>query len=442
MERCFRLLAGLFLFVSICSCNFSKIEEFELGQDFVNSNSGVVLIDTMNFYASTVQYDSIITSSLSSLLVGGYTNSYTGTVTCSPHFEINAGSFTIGDGTLIYDSVLIKMNYNGYYIGDTTKLMSFQVRQISQKLKPDDNGYLYNTSSFQLYDQLLGEARFYSQPHSQKDFYVRLSDQLGNTLFKKIIDKNDTVQNSTYFKEYFKGVVLVSGENQNTVTVGFAKDSIAVRIYYHPELNPNDNKDKFYFSFPIDASGIGYNKIGYNSRGSNLELIGQNKNELQSPQTDNQTMIQAGSGIYTKIKIPGAHFLKGYGKNVVFIGAKIQLTPVVGSYSEANPLPDSLSVYVVDRKNRIISQLSNSLGYLDAYKVLPVGFDKVPYYEVDITPFFTSELADPGITNQSLFFGSVASKLGSTVNPIAFTRTRSGKENIKLSVYCYLQKND
>ena len=42
------------------SCNLSKIEEFELGQDFVDSNLGVVLIDTMNIYTSTVRFDSII----------------------------------------------------------------------------------------------------------------------------------------------------------------------------------------------------------------------------------------------------------------------------------------------------------------------------------------------------------------------------------------------
>ena len=442
MERCIRFLAAVLLPGFFCSCNLSGIEEFELGQDFVRSGSGVVLIDTMNFYSSTVRYDSIITSSSGSFLVGGYTNQYTGTVTCIPHFEINSGSFTIGDGTLIYDSLLIRMNYNGYFAGDTTRLMSFQVRQVAQKLELDDNGYLYNNSSFQLYDLPLGETRFYPHPKSTKDFLIRLSDQLGNTLFNKIIDKDDTVQYSTYFKEYFKGLALVSAQNQNTAVVGFAKDSISVRVYYHPELNPDDKKEKFYFSFPIDASGVSYNRIKYNPEGSHLEAIDQNKNELSSSQTDNQTMVQSGSGIYTKIRIPGAHFLKGYGKNVVFIGAKIRLTPVKESYSDSNPLPDSLSVYVADRKNRIISQLSNSNGNINAYKVIPAGFDQLPYYEADISPFFTSEMASSGITNQSLFFGSVSSKLGSTVNPVAFARVGSGEKIMKLSVYCYLEKSN
>src|SRR5665647_2493601 len=156
MKRCLRFIGGLFLIAFLFSCSLSKIEEFELGQDFVDSSSGVVLIDTMNIYTSTVRFDSIITSGLSSLLVGGYMNGGTGTVTCSPHFEMTSGSFTISDD-LVYDSLVIKMKYDGYFIGDTTKLFSFNVNQLAEKLVLNDNGYLYNTSSFQLYDKSLGE---------------------------------------------------------------------------------------------------------------------------------------------------------------------------------------------------------------------------------------------------------------------------------------------
>ncbi|HZK94961.1 MAG TPA: DUF4270 family protein [Prolixibacteraceae bacterium] len=440
MERCLRFIGGLFLIAFLFSCNLSKIEEFELGQDFVDSSSGVVLIDTMNIYTSTVRFDSVITSGLSSLLVGGYMNGATGTVTCSPHFEMTSGSFTIIDDDLVYDSLVIKMKYDGYFIGDTTKLFSFNVKQLAENLELNDDGYLYNSSSFQLYDKNLGEARFYPKPRSTIDFNVRLSDSFGKEFFNNIINKIDTMQTSSYFKEYFKGIALVSNENQNAAAIGFAHDSIALRVYYHEEVTAAPVKEKTYFSFPVDASGIWFNQIIHNTTGGLLETISQHKNELQSTQTMDQTMIQAGNGIYTKIAIPGADYLKGYGKNVVFIGSTIQLTPLKDSYSDLNSLPDSLSVYVADRQNRITSQLSSTTGYIYANKIVPAAFDKLPYYEVDISSFFTTEIAT-GLSDNSLLIGSVASKAGTTINPIVFARTGSGKEIVKMHVYCYLDKS-
>jgi len=77
MERCFRFIVGLVLMTTLFSCNLSQIEEFEIGEGFVDSNAGVVLIDTMEVLTSTVCLDSIVTSGLNSLLVGGYKNSFT-----------------------------------------------------------------------------------------------------------------------------------------------------------------------------------------------------------------------------------------------------------------------------------------------------------------------------------------------------------------------------
>ncbi|MCX6238248.1 MAG: DUF4270 family protein [Bacteroidia bacterium] len=442
MERCFRFIVGLFLMASLFSCNLSSIEEFQLGENFVDSNSGVVLIDTMIVNTSTVRFDSIITSGVSRLLMGGYKNLFTGTVTSNPNFEIASGSFTIVDTDLVYDSLVVRMNYDGYFIGDTMKLITINAKQLTKQLKLYTNSsYLYNTSSFQLADESLGEMRFYPHPNSKTDLNLRLSDKLGEKLFKDIMNKADTVSNTTYFKDFFKGLSLVSKENQNQAAVGFVKDSLSLRVYYHEVVKETESKRKTYFSFPFDASGVWFNQITHNAVGSLLGTIGQSKNVLPSNQTSDLTMIQPGIGIYTKIKIPGVSYLKGYGKNVAFIGSVIQITPLKDSYSETNPLPDSLSVYIADRKNQITSQLGYSTGYVYANKVVPADFDKLPYYEIDITPFFTSELAKSGISENSLLVGTVASQSGITINPIVFSGTDSNKEIVEMHVYCYLDKS-
>lgn len=434
-------IVGLISIVTLDSCNLSKIEDFELGRDFVESNSGIVMIDTMNVLTSTVLMDSTATSKLTSLLAGGYRNSFTGTVTSSPYFEINNGSYTISDDDLIFDSLVIRMNYNHYFIGDTTHLFRFNIRQLAEKMELRDDGNLYNNSKFQLSNESLGEARFYPQPHSTKNIYVRLADQFGRNLFDKIINKNDTVQNSSTFKEFFKGVALISKENENSAAIGFSPDSMSLRVYYHEEITSTEViRAKTFFSFPFDASGIWYNKIDYNSKGSLLETIDKNKNELSLSSTSNQIMVQAGSSIYTKIRIPGISRLKGYGKNLAFVGAKIVLTPLMKSYSTTNPLPDSLAIYNADLKNRITSQLSISEGQIYAIKVKPAEFDQSPYYVADLTAFFTSQLANPDLSENSILVGTVPSKSGTTINPVAFGRTAISKSVAQMSVYCYIDK--
>ena len=327
MERSFRVIAGFLFLASVFSCNFSKIEEFKLGKDFVASTSGVVMIDTMRIVASSVHYDSIVTSKLGRLLVGGNQNSFTGTVTCSPYFQIHSTSLTSTlPSNLVYDSLVVKFNYDGYYVGDTTKAIKFSIKQFAPKLgynsngslynispfKLDATGFLYNTSSFIMTDGSLGEVQIVPRPHSDKDFYFRLSDNFGKSLYDKILAKNDSMQNLLYFQVFLPGIALVSAENQNQSAVGISQSSVALRVYYHELVTPAPVTAKSFFNFPVDASGVWYNQILYNSEGSFLGNISHNSNplmtntELSSTNTYNQTMIQGGSGVYTKIRIPGA----------------------------------------------------------------------------------------------------------------------------------------
>jgi len=441
MERYFRFIAGIFLVAALFSCNLSNIEEFQLGANFVDSNAGVVLIDTMLINTSTVRYDSIGTSGVNVMLVGGYKNDYTGTVTSNPVFELSSGVFTLIDKDLVYDSLVVRTKYNGYFIGDTTKLMTFNVKQLAKQLKANTDGYLYNTSVFQEANNSLGQVQFYPHPLTKTEVFFRLNDELGNVLFKYIYNKSDTVSDLTTFQDFFKGMAFVSDENKNQEAVGFVHDSLSLRVYYHEVIKEVDSKVKTFFTFPIYSSGIWYNQILHNPAGSLLATIGESKNILPSTQTSDMSMVQAGSGIYTKVNIPGIKFITGYGKNVAFISSRIQLTPTKGTYSTSNPLPDSLAVYISDPKNRILSQLAYPTAKVYANKITPSNLDELPYYEVDVTPFFTSELANTGISKNSLLIGTVASQIGKTMNPVVFSGTDSKNEIVKIHVYCYIDKS-
>ncbi len=464
MERSFRVVAGFLFAASLFSCNFSKIEDFQLGKDFVSSTSGVVLIDTMKIVSSTVHLDSIVTSKSSRLLIGGCQNDYTGMVTSSSYFQLHSGVFPSNfPSDLVYDSIVVKFNYDGYYWGDTTKRISFSVKKLvpakgynsngtlydisSFKLNMD--GGLYNTSKFQLSDEILGEVNLLPRPRTKKDFYFKLSDDYGRSLFNSILTKNDSMSNAHDFKVFLPGMAFVCVPGNNLSAAGILQSSISMRIYYHARVNYVENLNTVFYDFPVDGNGIWYNQILYNSQGSILGDISQDNssilayNELPSSATSNQTMIQAGSGVYTKIRIPGSQLLKGYGKNLVLLSARIDLIPKSSSYSIINPLPDSLAVYLVDIRNIITSQYASSLGgNIYALKVTPSAIDQLPYYSLDATQFLTSEIATRSLSGNSLMLGVLGNKVGQSVNYLSFTKNTLDSNIFKMTVYCYIDKNN
>ena len=466
MERSFRVLIGFLFAASLFSCNFSKIEDFTLGKDFVYSTSGVVMIDTMRLVASTVHLDSIVTSKVSRLLVGGNHNSITGKVTCTPYLQFHSGSFSsVVPADIVYDSCVIKYNYDGYYLGDTTKVISFSTRQLASKkgynsngtlydispFKTNADGNLYNTSSFDLRNETLGDVHFYPHPTSHRDFYFRLNDDYGLTLYNNILNKNDSMENAFKFQVFQPGVAFMTVENQNQSAIGISHSSLSLRVFYHKKIKPVDETALTFFNFPVDAAGIWYNQILYKSEGSMLGLISENNisnlnlasNELPSANTYNQTVVQGGSGVYTKIRIPGSQLIKGYGKNMVLINARMQLTPEKNSYSVNNPLPDSLAVYVVDRRNVISSQYTSSLGSnIFAIKVLPSELDQLPYYVLDLTEFFTSELSSAITTGNSLILGTLSRNAGQKINYFSFSGNPLDNNLFKMNVFCYFDKSN
>ncbi len=464
MERSFRVVAVFLFAASLFSCNFSKVEDFTLGKDFVKSTSGVIMIDTMSITASTVHLDSIVTTRLPRLLIGGEKNSSTGKVTASPYFQFGNGSFQNDFPTnLVYDSIVVKYNYDGYSMGDTTKLISFSVRLLDYKqgfntngtlynisaFTPNSDGHLYNSSTFKLKAGSLADPKIYPHPRSRKDFFIHLSDVYGKQLFDKILAKNDSVESSLYFPVFMPGVAFVSAPDANTTSVGIAQSSLSLRVYYHQLINPTEVVNKTYFNFPVNTGGMWFNQILYDSQGSLLTNFSQSKNsltgnaELASANTSNQTLVQAGSGIYTKLRIPGIQQFRGYAKNLILLNAKIQLIPSPGSYSITNPLPDSLAVYVVDRRNVISSQLTNSLGSnIFALKYIPAAFDEPPYYVLDVTSFFESESAAQKTTGNGLMIGMLSNKVGQTLNHFSFFGNSNNRSLFKMNIYCYVDKSN
>lgn len=436
---------SLILIGFLFSCQFSDKSEFQIGENFVNSPSRIVLIDTMKFYASTVMVDSFATNTASRVLIGGWNNSITGKVSCTSYFELAAESYSSVASNLVYDSIVFVMKYDKYYVGDTTKMMTVAIRRITQTMELNTDNYLSNKASFTTDSKPIGELSFYPSPNHGDSIVTRIDYQFGKTLFDMIINKSDTITNATIFSEFFKGIAITTESIPGVmigINLGTESFTPGFRVYYHEKIASEPGAEKTYFSIPYDADGIHFNHFDRDFKGSLIAGIEANDYELSSSETNETTIIQSGTGLFTKIKIPGIQAIPGIASRVAFISANLTLLPLVSGYDKMNPLPDSLAVYVADRKNAITGQLTTSSSTVVYALLVSNGeFDNVPYYIADVSPFFDSLLSDKSTNEQTLMVGPVSSSMVNTAKSVIFGRLNSQVKPFTLSVYCYIDKN-
>ena len=446
MIRIISILMFPLLFVSLMSCQFSDSSEFKIGEQFVKSTSGVVLIDTMKYELSTVLVDSFQTSSTTRLLIGSLQDKYSGIVKSTPYFELTSNTFTESAIDLQYDSVVFKMKYDGYWIGDTTKLSVMHLYWLDQNIKLNDASYLSSQSKFRLKSSPFGKIQFYPTPENKETFYTRLDDGFGRELFAAMLDKNDTLTNSTLFKEKYKGVAIVPEGGEPSSLIGIAMDSVStapsIRVYYHEIVSASEKTTKTYFELPYNTNGTHF--INYLSDFSNSLLSGfkNGVSELTDSQTSELMVSQSLSGVYAKVRIPGIREIPAFAPKVSFISAKLFLFPVAEDMEGYENLPDTLNVYLADHKNRITGQLSMSAGgYVYAAKVSSTDLDKNPYYMVDLTDYFDTKIAELAVTNQSLFFEPKGSSMYAQMQTVILGHSLNQSKTCRLEVYCYINHN-
>ena len=92
----------LYLFINACDNNPTK---FTLGEEYIESQTDLVSIDTFSVSLSTVILDTITTSSTVTLLIGHYRDDIFGKITSHSYFQLGIpDSFDIETDD-IYDSL-------------------------------------------------------------------------------------------------------------------------------------------------------------------------------------------------------------------------------------------------------------------------------------------------------------------------------------------------
>ena len=357
MKHFFGLLCPLLLFLTACSSENYNNSDFLAGEAFTDSNLRVVLLDTLTVETSTMKFDSIITSQASRMLVGKYTDSIFGTITASSYVGMVPSLFTI-DSEAEYDSIVLYLRLDKYYYNDTLQTNTIHVRRITKTLRPQEGDDFYNTATAEYASEDIGTLSYLPRPLASDSLEIRISDDVGTDIFTKLQEK--TITSTDQFKDYFKGLALLPDENDNGSIIGFSKSTSAsfMRLYFSTAEESSREQDYLDIDLDLSSSPIPFfNQILADNPIAPLQTLTDKEINLSSSASNNQSFIQSGIGMATRIQFPHVKTIYDITGQGTILDAVLKIKPANGTYNDKLILRDTLSVYVVDRNNDLTEQL-------------------------------------------------------------------------------------
>ena len=375
-----------------CSSSDEDANNYPVGGDFIENDIQVRVIDTFSIETGTFKLDSLITSSTSRILLGSIIDENFGKLTAQSYLQVKNSDFSI-DSDAVFDSIGFTLHYDKYIYGDTTQVQTYKIHRILETFEPFEEDDFYNTSKLEYDPDSLGELTFTPRPNKETDsLYIPMDNELGLEIFDKILE-ND-INNSDDFIQYFKGLTIIPDTQSNSHILGFnvsstsnAEENSSMRIYYTVDDGDSEGND-YYIDFVISSIAKQFNTIKTDLTGTLIDSFEDSETIITSNTTNDVIFTQAGTGISSRIEIPSIKNLNEISDDGTTLNAELTFRPLNGSYNDDKPLKDSLSVYIVDHKNRIIDQLTN-LGGANSYAVLDNDdneFDEL-YYSVDLSAF-------------------------------------------------------
>nr|WP_294785532.1 DUF4270 family protein [uncultured Flavobacterium sp.] len=361
------ILILLFL-LSLFSCGTdTDTGEFTVGSDYLAVTNKVVLIDTLTVEMSTINFDSLATSSSGRILIGNYDDPVFGKVKADSYFQLSGNTYALNSAgsdtestNYVFDSISMILKYNNYYYGDTTRVQTFNIHRLTQKVAPNkDDDKFYNNSTLAYSSESLGTISFKPRPNEKDSINIQMNKAFGEALFLKI--KKREVTDFDSFTEYLKGMVLVPENATSSNIIGFNTSTSKVRLYYSKYQADNEPASNILDFSILDVSKQ-FNSISLDKTGTILQNLPPSNSKLSSLLTNNQGLIQSGTGMACRIDFPNIKQFKNISANGAIVDAQLLLKPVNNSYSEKYPLPDSIRAYIGDNLNRISGALSNSAG--------------------------------------------------------------------------------
>ncbi len=424
----------LVVFVVASCSNDNELFQINIGENFIKSQSNVVIIDSMNVNLSTVIIDSVATSSTTQFLVGEYTDNLLGRISSTGFFQVDIPAYTAINEDAIFDSLTLVLNYSDLVYGDTLPKQILNVYRVTDDIEENDDGSLYNTSFFSYDENRLGSISFNPKPNLHDTLEIRLDDKLGQELVGLLKDEADQVSSSDDFVEYFKGLTVVPDENNSCILSFSSTDSlINFRLYTHYVAK---EKVTVIYNFNMKSSSTCFSHISADRSGTWIENLKTQKEEMKSAESGNLTFIEGGLGIVTRVDFPGLGGLLELSYRKILYKAELILKPYPYGYKNSE-LPEKIEIYTTDKYNRLVEEITDSNDepvYADFN--LDDIYNENTYYKFDVTSYISDELSDGYFdSNSGLIITLPSEKLEGSLDRLAFDARKGISYQPKLNLY-------
>lgn len=409
------LVVGVLVVLMSCGTDSTEIGS----QFFDDSALDFFYIDSTTVSLSTVQYEKLVTSSNSRLLLGAFADPKLGAINSSSFVQFKAPSSIedLQDADISYDYLAVVLNYDQYVYYDTSKL-KIDVYEVAEDIELEDDTYLYNSSTFKVKSEMLGSHTFVPRPHRDDSVEIVLSDVLGRELFSKIKQGDDNLDTDA-FPKYMRGLAFIPDPEATSGIIGFSS-SPQIRLYY-TDRGETPVKQK-YVAFEANR----YNSYLKTDRSSTPIISLAQDEKLNADYTNGEAYLQSGAGLALRVDFPYLTTLKQFA-DLHVVQAVLEIYPVKKTFDELTPLPTQLMVYAVDG-------LNGQYGTLDNNAVLVTDTDTGRYtrYVLDVTGFINSQLALTTYNENGLLF--INSGFTSTVDRLC-AASASYEYNTRIKIY-------
>jgi hypothetical protein len=440
-QQVYMVRYSFILILLVCfSCKDENMT-FDIGNKNIEVKTNIQYVDTLTVRSYTVKMDSVETSGLANpaIIVGKYSDPAFGEVTAQSFFRVVLPGEKISRPDIaVFDSLKLMLIYNKYYTGDTTLSYTINVHRLNKVLKPNIDGYFYNTSSIETNPELFGSANLFPKPNSSDTVWIDLDEAFGNELFNLLLAKDDQVSDNLSFLNYFKGLMLSYSES-NKAIIGFKfpnagqADNPAMRLYYHYYDYQNISKR---LDFLVQSNDINLQFNKYTLSNSVINNLPSKQTEkLPASTTHNSSYLMAGVGLVTRLEIPYLKNLSDFHDNIKIMDARLEFKPVRDSYKDFL-LPVNISLYTSDDRNRFGSAVLNKSGKSqNATLQIDDLYQVNTLYTLDITSFLESKLVEEGNDIPTLLLTVSPDNLYLTLDRLILGSSLNSEDKLKLKVY-------
>ncbi|GHV65693.1 hypothetical protein FACS1894199_07070 [Bacteroidia bacterium] len=404
----------IFLLLVGIACNNDVTS---IGQNLIDDQSNVEVIEYRINNTSTVRIDSFVTSetttstgttTTTTMAAGRITDPISGTITATPFIVFEPANVPTIQDYYIYDSITLHISPAQKTWGDSLKLQKFYLHWLKELPKIDDYDYtIYNTYITPHEATPFDSIVFLPTQENFQHFYFNLNKNLGNTVYQMLKVKDENITNTINFLKWFKGIAFIPAPDNNCLmNWSSTSTDFAIQVHYHHDsqyYTYNINKASSYYYF-------NYVNIKHEPVMPYLSII---KQQDGLPfQTAKQVISQGLNGYLLKIQLP---IHPAGEKYRTIIKAEIRLNAQYATATNNFHDLSTIAVYSSDEYNRILGSIAYNSSYsLSGRLVKDTYYPENDHYLINITDYYSNLMNNPNAGDINHLLVGIQSTLLST----------------------------